>query len=211
MIFWCFVLIYFIETYTSTSVKVWLLIAIVFSLLPLQGFLPLRVGYATNFFIYFYTGYLLMKHNMTKNMKINVFHCVLGVVTYLLVGILLTEWLMELKSSSLILHGLKILLMRASHLIGAMAMIVAFYGIANFFCVSLYIARHPRFIKLSGYCYGVYIYQQFILLLLYFHTDIPILLGPVVLPWVACVVTICLSLFMCHLTLKTRLGRFLIG
>ncbi|WP_455586903.1 acyltransferase family protein [Bacteroides sp.] len=211
MVFWCFVLIFIIETYTTTSVKVLLSITFLLSLLPLQGFLPLRLGYTINFFIYFYIGYLIMKHDVTEKIKISAFYCVLGILIYFLIGILLKEWIMELNPSSLMMHGIQILLMRASHLTGALAMILAFYGISNFAYVSGYIAKHPRFIKLSGYCYGVYIYQQFILLLLYFHTNMPIILGPVALPWVACIITICLSLLMCHLTLKTRLGKFLIG
>lgn len=212
MIFWCFVLLYYIEAYSSrSSIKLWLPISFLFCLLPLSGFLPLRIGYTTNFFIYFYIGYVLMKYNLIKSKKLKISYCFWGMLTYFFIGIILKEWVMRYEPASLIMHGVQILLMRLFHLVGALSMIVVFYIVSNIALVSNYIAKHPCFVILSGYCYGVYIYQQFILLLIYFYTNIPEMLGPIVLPWVACAVTIILSLLMCHLTLKTRFGRFLIG
>ena len=212
MIFWCFVLLYYIEAFSSrSSIKLWLPISFLFCLLPLSGFLPLRIGYTTNFFIYFYIGYVLMKYNLIKSKKLKISYCFWGMLTYFFIGIILKEWVMRYEPASLIMHGVQILLMRLFHLVGALSMIVVFYIVSNIALVSNYIAKHPCFVILSGYCYGVYIYQQFILLLIYFYTNIPEMLGPIVLPWVACAVTIILSLLMCHLTLKTRFGRFLIG
>lgn len=210
--FLVFCITYYIEAYSSrSSIKLWLPISFLFCLLPLSGFLPLRIGYTTNFFIYFYIGYVLMKYNLIKSKKLKISYCFWGMLTYFFIGIILKEWVMRYEPASLIMHGVQILLMRLFHLVGALSMIVVFYIVSNIALVSNYIAKHPCFVILSGYCYGVYIYQQFILLLIYFYTNIPEMLGPIVLPWVACAVTIILSLLMCHLTLKTRFGRFLIG
>lgn len=83
MIFWCFVLLYYIYAYSSrSSIKLWLPISFLFCLLPLSGFLPLRIGYTTNFFIYFYIGYVLMKYNLIKSKKLKISYCFWGMLTY---------------------------------------------------------------------------------------------------------------------------------
>ena len=70
----------------------------------------------------------------------------------------------------------------------------------------------PSFlVKLSGYCFGVYIYQQFILQILYYKFNWISLVNPMLLPWVSAFVTLIVSLLLTHLTLKTRFGRFLLG
>ena len=66
-------------------------------------------------------------------------------------------------------------------------------------------------IKLSGYCYRVYTFQQFILKFLYYKACIAHCTDPYVLPWVATAVTMALSLVFTDLSLRTRVGRFLIG
>lgn len=89
----------------------------------------------------------------------------LGNVTYFFIGIILKEWVMRYEPASLIMHGVQILLMRLFHLVGALSMIVVFYIVSNIALVSNYIAKHPCFVILSGYCYGVYIYHSLFLLL----------------------------------------------
>ena len=117
MIFWCFVLLYYIEAYSSrSSIKLWLPISFLFCLLPLSGFLPLRIGYTTNFFIYFYIGYVLMKYNLIKSKKLKISYCFWGMLTYFFIGIILKEWVMRYEPASLIMHGVQILLMRLFHL-----------------------------------------------------------------------------------------------
>ena len=85
------------------------------------------------------------------------------------------------------------------------------YRIANIHKIQNKIDGNKLLIRLSGYCYGVYIFQQFILRYLYYKTDMAQCINPYALPWVAAVVTIALSLILTDLSLRTRIGRFLIG
>ena len=66
-------------------------------------------------------------------------------------------------------------------------------------------------INASSLCYGVYVFHQFILIYLYYHTDFPKYFGSYLLPWFGFVVTIIISILLTKITLKTKIGRFLIG
>ena len=70
-----------------------------------------------------------------------------------------------------------------------------------------YLKSKPVLITLSGYCYGVYIYQQFILQILYYKTSLPLQVNIYWLPWIASFITLVLSVLLCHLTLKFKWGR----
>lgn len=49
-------------------------------------------------------------------------------------------------------------------------------------------------VKVNSICFGVYIFQQFILMYLYYHTALPIIVGAYWLPWIGVVVTLVLSI-----------------
>lgn len=210
MIFWCFVFIYIIEAKLKFSICFCLICVILLYFIPLQGYLPFRLGDVGNYLIYFYTGFLIMKYNMQSKVRIPVIYWLIAIAIYIS-GMILNNLILEIHVDNLLLKCLRVFFIKMLHLIDAVVIIIVIYSIANSSSVIRYINRHSRLIKLSTYCYGVYIYQQFILVFLYYHTSLPNIFGPVVLPWISCFLTICLCLFLCHYTLKTRVGRFLIG
>lgn len=97
------------------------------------------------------------------------------------------------------------------HTTNALSAIYLIYSFANKQSVLHFLSNKPILITLSGYCYGVYIYQQFILNIIYYQTQLPFIVNAYWLPWIATLATIVLSLLLCHFTLKTKIGRFLIG
>lgn len=88
-------------------------------------------------------------------------------------------------------------------------------GVWVYWCTSLYVTRQralPFWIRsISRYSFGIYLYQQFILQILLYHTSIPQQVGTVALPWLYFVITLLLSWGMAYLTSKTRIGKFLLG
>ncbi len=62
-------------------------------------------------------------------------------------------------------------------------------------------------IEFNTSCFGIYLFQQFVLLALYFYTPLPILLGSYVLPWVGFVVAFITSYQLTKVVRSTRLGR----
>ena len=64
--------------------------------------------------------------------------------------------------------------------------------------------------KLASYCFGIYIFQQFILIIIYYHTDMHLLISYKLLPWIALVMTFLLSYTLTILIKKVSIGRYLL-
>lgn len=88
---------------------------------------------------------------------------------------------------------------------------LAFY----LFCLRLLYVKHiavsPCITKLAGMCFGVYLFQEFIIKGIYYYSPIPQWVGPYALPWVCCMLALPLSMLCTQALLSTRLGRRLIG
>ena len=65
-------------------------------------------------------------------------------------------------------------------------------------------------VKVDKLCFGVYIYHQFILKILYYNTKI-IAINTPFLPWCSLFVTILTSLLLAYITRLSIIGRKLIG
>lgn len=218
MIFWCFVLVYLIEitppirqVSDNKKYKLILFVALCCSVVNPFMFVPLGFGRAFDFFIYFFLGYCIQTKRLSlpavkrSNISFAImlfgisFLLFMAIRTYVQVG----DSIME-KASMMILKNI-------CHTTNALSAIYLIYSFANAESVLRFLSDKPILITLSGYCYGVYIYQQFILKILYYQTQFPFVVNAYWLPWIATVATIVLSLLLCHFTLKTKIGRFLIG
>ena len=63
-----------------------------------------------------------------------------------------------------------------------------------------------QYIKLGGYCFGVYIFQQFILQYLYYYTSLPLITG-LWLPWVGFVLALLVSFALTYIFKLTKIGK----
>jgi peptidoglycan/LPS O-acetylase OafA/YrhL len=85
------------------------------------------------------------------------------------------------------------------------------YLIANYLIENKKIVISNLLLTLASYSLGIYLFQQFILQILYYKTDLPIWIGYVWLLWIGFAVTMFLSIILTKYALKTKFGRFLIG
>lgn len=69
------------------------------------------------------------------------------------------------------------------------------------------INRDTRLVELGSYCFGIYIFQQFVLKGLYYKTPVPELVGPYLLPWFAILITLFVSFLLTYLIRLTKAGR----
>ena len=188
-----------------------LFVALCCSVLNPFMFVPLGFGRAFDFFIYFFMGYCIQTKRLSlpavkrSNISIAImlfaisFLLFMAIRTYIQVGDSMVE-----KATMMILKNI-------CHTTNALSAIYLIYSFANKQSVLHFLSNKPLLITLSSYCYGVYIYQQFILKILYYQTQLPFVVNAYWLPWIATVATIVLSLLLCHFTLTTKIGRFLIG
>lgn len=214
MLFWCFVAIFIAEKLRIPSRYVILLaiLASVFSIFTL----PLRLSTTAYYFIFFYCGYLMQRNDIHFESKIKVKYCFIFVALFLLVFVLSKIALTDKNVLSFAEQSLKNKLIvnlgaRVSTILYSALGLASVYSFVNLILNRGDINAGKIMIQLSGYCFGVYIFQQFILKLFMYNTSIINVFGSYWLPWVAFVVALVVSITMSWAFVKTRVGRFLVG
>lgn len=214
MIFWCFVIMYvlisLIHSLHSVYYKVLIILLLVAIVNPLR-FLPFGLKEVCYYFLFFYIGYCI-KYNLFRNLKFE--NGKIALASFVFVGTFIAYMIVRdywIFTDDIICRLFRSFLRSFLNIVSALSAIYIIYGIANKARVMNFLKSKPALITLSGYCYGVYIYQQFILQILYYKTELPYWVGAYELPWIAFVITLILSLLLCYITLKFRWGRFLIG
>lgn len=209
MLFWCFVGGWLLE---QLKIKdVWKLgFVIVLNLFSLIN-LPLRLTSASIYFFYFYSGYLIYKYSA----RIKLFVCKRNLIVSWLVFIavfIVFRPFRDLLITEDQNKYLKLIIYVSDHVC---QLLYASTGLIAFFGTAVYYTRYHKLSdatrKLAASCFGIYLFQQFILQLLYYKTGFPILVGPVWLPILGFVLTFLISYFFTSVVLKTRIGKVLIG
>lgn len=221
MIFWCFALTYLITRYLPhlhlfsdkiNKYKIILVIAASFSIFNPLVLIPLGLGSAGCFYIYFFIGFCLKSERLIFPSS-RLINCSIAMIIFIISFlIIMTIRYYNIQEVNTIVEKVSIMVLKnICHTANALSAIFLIYSFANRDVVLRFLNGKSILVTLSGYCYGVYIYQQFILKILYYNTRLPLLVSANWLPWIATAVTVMLSLLLCHYSLKTRLGRFLIG
>lgn len=209
MLFWCFCGAYVITRLKCKEVyKILGLLGLaMLSFLPL----PLRIGSAMYYLLFFYLGYVVRKYpccQLRASEK--------KIAGAWLLFLVLFIGLSQLRSCIEDLADISGLVCKVFYIsIGKLCQILYAAGgvIAMWLTASLWAKRErpPQWIeKLGNYCFGVYLFQQFILMGLYYHTDLPVVLGSVWLPWFGTVAALGGSLLFSWLFRLTNIGRKLI-
>jgi hypothetical protein len=178
--------------------------------------LPLRLGTAMYYMIFFYVGYILQKEDVSLDRFYTLKHCIVLAVAFCVLFPTLTLLRERLGALMAVENQLvmKVAIISSSTL---MRIIYSFVGLALLFIIIGHkekgrTAPLPQWIiKAGNLCFGVYLLQQFILMGLYEYTKLPEFLGCYCLPWVGFVVALAGSIIIAELLIKTKVGKFLIG
>lgn len=209
MLFWCFV-----GGYLLTKIQISTKFKILFLLLltVLQAFnLPLRLNSAAYYLFYFYFGYVVIENKEYLETLINgktvIKVSLLFIVTYILVfraNIFLDK-----------LEGYNFYIKYFSSLFSLYSKILyASLGIFSAIIIVNYILlKHPSvpnwILESNKICYPVYIFHQFILKYLYYHTNIPDTIGPYLLPFFGLIISLSLSIILSVGFNKTKVGKMI--
>jgi len=68
--------------------------------------------------------------------------------------------------------------------------IASSYILVNLLIMQSKLIDHHSLFIISNLCFGIYLFQQFILKILYYQTPFPEILGPILLPWVGFIVAL---------------------
>ena len=210
MLFWCFIGGWLLE-----QIKIkerWKITFLVVLNLFMFVSLPLRLSKAASFMIYFYGGYMVYKYSNKVKAAITKKRLIWSWVIFAVVFALLRPMCDVLVTNDAQSKLLKLFILIGNN---ACQLIYASVGLMAFYCTAVYYTQHhqlkPFTIKLAACCFGIYLFQQFLLQLLYYKTSFPTLVGPYWLPWCGFVIAAVVSYVLSELLLKTKAGKFLIG
>lgn len=211
MLFWCFIGAYLLNmTKLPTVWRFFLLV-----LLSLVSYMPLpmQMSRSMYYLLFFYSGYVAYRHREHIRAVVSGRRIIVLWGLFFLIFILLRtfdehlegiETESKLLASRCAIHSLR----RAVQLIYASIGLVA-----SFYSAMYFVKSHTTgkwIMKIGVYCMGVYIFQQFFLQALYFHTSFPETAGSMLLPWMGFVITLPLSLFVSYAIRLTKLGRIIL-
>lgn len=224
MLFWCFVITW-VVTKLGIKHQIILTLAILVAIIPPPlGELSFRLNSALHYYIYFYIGFsiqtgmlsFLEKAGTVKNIFIAI---AIYLTTFTLYNIGFFDYIINIDGTSnneiqkITVLGVKILNLSIAN-IAVLVMSIA--GLLTaFWIVNLVVGKGYSLsgwmVQLSTYCFGVYILQQFLLMLIYYRSPLPYIVSTNILPYIAILITLVGCLVMVHFFLKTKVGRFLIG
>ena len=107
--------------------------------------------------------------------------------------------------------GMNALVRTASNLTIGISGIAAVYITVNYFLKRKNNNLSHYIVDFSACCFGVYIFQQFILKYLYYYTELPHVVSPVILPWIGFATALTGSYLLTYLIRRTSIGRNLLG
>lgn len=211
MLFWCFIISY---TLLKLRLKIrWcFLITFILSYFSFLS-LPLRISSTFYYLFSFMLGVAIYRNRDNIINRITWGKTYIAIIGFIILFFLLTMLTESLSNYANINLGYKLLcwlVFQTSRLLYSTIGCICIYMI-----MTLIFKKVNNISKLllniSNLCFGVYIYQQFILMIIYYHTNISQIVGNVFLPWVAFFVTLIISLLLSYITHRTKIGRFLVG
>ena len=197
MLFWCFVYTWLIEQIKIDSKYKLLITILLMSLVILPNYF--RMSQAFKYLPFFYGGYFVRGHISRIRNGINTRSVVglwiLFIITFIGLYFVRDNYLPILRSTSSVLF---------KYATTGCQFVYSAIGTVAFFATAIVITdkhRLPkRYIEVGKLCFGVYIWQQFILKIIYYKTDIPIYIGSAFLPWLSFLITLLLSYYLAKVT-----------
>lgn len=214
MLFWCFVMTYFlskIKTNDKIKIALCFILALLSGLLPL----PLRLDKACYYILFFYFGVYLYPRRTKIIDYISIQKTILLIIIFVVSYVAFSYGKQTLSECEMITISSKLLRVLGMKLC---TIIYSSTGLVMLFVVSNYALKNKDewqcplwLVSINRLCFGIYIYQQFILKFLYYSTSLPQLMGIYWLPWVGLAITMIISIIFAKLTVQTKMGRVLIG
>ena len=210
MLFWCY-----IGGWLLAQIKIgdgW----IFFFLLCLYLFwpipLPFQLSVAANFIVYFYGGYIVYKQSEQIRVLIKPWRIAICWLAFVVAFVIFRPLKETLEIGDPEKEIFRMITLSARDLC---RLIYASIGIISFYITAVWYTQNRKLgsfsVKFASCCFGIYLFQEFILKMLYYKTGIPSLVGPYILPWLSFTFALPISWYLTVLTLKTKIGKSLMG
>ena len=214
MLFCCFIMAYGINTvkgHDNLKLALCFIMSLCSDLLPQLVF---RINNACYYILFFYLGMYVYPIRNKIVEKLNIQNIMELIVLFIVSYIVLSygkQTLLECEISTFTGKLLRILGMKMCTIAYSGIGLFMLFGISNYMLKSKKDWRCPLWLNsLNSICFGIYIYQQFVLIFIYYSTPLPQWTGTYMLPWAGCLITIITSITLAKLTIKSKIGRKLI-
>ncbi len=165
---------------------------------------PLRLNYTLYYLFFFILGYFVYSFIHKTKFVIKKYYIILGwplfFISYFSL-VVVRAWIISNIHIPILLGIGKSFCMIIYSLIGTLTLIAS----------SIYITNEVKlwngYVGLGNLCMGVYIFQQFILEIVYYHSAIPLQVPNWLLPLLGFVFALAVSLVLTYLIRSTKLGK----
>ena len=209
MLFWCFIFVGIIEKIGISPGWV-LAFSLLLAIIPFPE-IPLRIHSSFYYSPFFYSGFYIQSRNVSTDGLYKNSIAVASSLLFFVLFIILTYVSMHASSlfgsdNSYITKTVSNICRITYSTIG-LIMELAIVGVL----LSKKNVDPPSWlIEIGSLCFGVYLFQQFIIVAFYNYSTLPEVLGCYWLPWVVFFITLVCSLLLSYSIRKTRLGRLVI-
>ena len=213
MLFWCLLLLWLIEKYELSGNA--LLVALAFLSMIRSVPIPFGLNSVSHYLFYAYFGYYLYQHrdiivNYLSNHKY--FSILMSLLYILLVAIGHSSLITDMPTDTTCQYAVQYALRSILELPACLCGIIALFTLAISSSQRVSLETNPSWIKQADkVSFGIYLYHQFLLIYLYHYTPIISEVNPWLLPWIGFLFSYTISWLLAHITLKTKVGRYLIG
>jgi len=198
MLFWCFIFEWIISKIRIPQIIILALLLILnYTSYRFESF-PFQLSKSFSYLLFFHLGYIVACKIDIFRLHVKMWNTFIVVFFFFLFFVLfqLNEDLLPYKITKLLY------------------IVQQIWGVFTLYMLSMIHAqRHVvcnTWHSFGVYSMGVYIFHQFFLIGIYYHSVLPICLGYVFLPWFSFVITLALSFLFSWILKKNHLGRQLI-
>lgn len=210
MLFWCFIGAWLLEQIKiGDGCKIALLICLnLFWPIPL----PFGLTVAANYILYFYLGCVVYKFSEKIKDTISLKHVIICWSVFVVLFVIFRPLKETLTIGNNCNEVFRMLSLSARD---ACRLVYASVGTMSFYLSAVYYTERHKLstftVHLANCCFGIYLFQEFILKLIYYKTDFSIIVGPYFLPWLSFIIASVVSYCLASMLLKTKFGKYLIG
>lgn len=200
MLFWCFIITWLLGMVPiNESLKLVILLTLsIVSVLPI----PINFNIVFHYLPFFYLGVFLFNHPLRK---LKLWHALFLLSLFLLLLIAVTLYR---DTHPILPNGHKVILWYVKQLYATL-------GTLGIFIICKLFGENRRvpnlFLSFNSCCFGIYIFHQFLLIIMYYHTSLPAMCGTYLLPWCGLFSAFFMSFGLTWVLRKTRTGRYLLG
>ena len=180
-----------------------LIVLLFFAVLP-YPYIPFQIGRVPYYllFFFFWGGYKMWQYPVTFRLSISGNRVLVSWMLFLGIFIVLRSFSARIiDMSEVVPFFVKVLL---KIIVTSCKLVYSSLGMIAMYLTALWFSRNYQlsnsYISIGSLCFGVYVFQEFIIKYLYYFSSLPVKVNYLALPWVTFAITLVLSILLSKTT-----------